>query len=129
MNVRELENAPDGMDVSKHREALEAAMPKRVEAKDISVKLGSHWVDPDIVTRFINEKFRPGWKSDVVAQYSKVSGKWKIEGHTKSDKGSYTATHDYGTRRKDAYATLPTRALMRISIRFWRISRGLYHRL
>ena len=106
LKLRELENAPDGMDVSKHREALEAAMPKRVEAKDISVKLGSHWVDPDIVTRFINEKFRPGWKSDVVAQYSKVSGKWKIEGHTKSDKGSYTATHDYGTRRKDAYAIL-----------------------
>ena len=106
LKLRELENAPDGMDVSKHREALEAAMPKRVEAKDISVKLGSHWVDPKFVTQFINEKFRPGWKSDVVAQYSKASGKWKIEGHTKSDKGSYTATHDYGTKRKDAYAIL-----------------------
>ena len=106
LKLRELENAPAGMDVSKHREALEAAMPKRVEAKDISVKLGSHWVDPKFVTQFINEKFRPGWKSDVVAQYSKASGKWKIEGQSKGDKISYTATHDYGTKRKDAYAIL-----------------------
>ena len=106
LKLRELDYAPAGMDVSKHREALEAAMPKRVEAKDISVKLGSHWVDPKFVTQFINEKFRPGWKSDVVAQYSKASGKWKIEGQSKGDKGSYTATHDYGTKRKDAYAIL-----------------------
>lgn len=104
--LRELNNAPIGMDVSRHKEALEAAMPKRVEAKDISVKLGSHWVSPEFVTQFINEKFRPGWKSNIEAQYSKVSGKWKIEGASKSDKGSYTATHDFGTRRKDAYAIL-----------------------
>ncbi|HCR73003.1 MAG TPA: hypothetical protein DIW26_00910, partial [Ruminococcus sp.] len=104
--LRELNNAPIGMDVSRHREALEAAMPKKVEAKDISVKLGSHWVSPEFVTQFINEKFRPGWKSNIEAQYSKASGKWKIEGASKSDKGSYTATHDFGTRRKDAYAIL-----------------------
>ena len=104
--LRELNNAPVGMDVSRHREALEAAMPKKVEAKDISVKLGSHWVAPEFVTQFINEKFRPGWKSNIEAQYSKASGKWKIEGASKSDKGSYTATHDFGTRRKDAYAIL-----------------------
>ena len=104
--LRELNNAPIGMDVSRHREALEAAMPKKVEAKDISVKLGSHWVSPEFVTQFINEKFRPGWKSNIEAQYNKASGKWKIEGASKSDKGSYTATHDFGTRRKDAYAIL-----------------------
>lgn len=104
--LRELNNAPIGMDVSRHREALEAAMPKKVEAKDISVKLGSHWVDPEFVTKFINEKFKPSWRSDVTAQYSKASGKWKIEGAGKNDKTSYAAVHDYGTKRKDAYAIL-----------------------
>ena len=104
--LRELNNAPIGMDVSRHREALEAAMPKKVEAKDISVKLGSHWVDPEFVTKFINEKFKPSWRSDVTAQYSKASGKWKIEGAGKNDKTSYAAMHDYGTKRKDAYAIL-----------------------
>lgn len=106
MKLRQLEYAPEGMDVSRHREALEAAMPKRVEAKDISVKLGSHWVDPEFVTRFINEKFRPSWRSDVTAKYSRASGKWKIEGATKNDKSSYSAVHDYGTKRRDAYAIL-----------------------
>ena len=104
--LRELNNAPIGMDVSRHREALEAAMPKKVEAKDISVKLGSHWVDPEFVTKFINEKFKPSWRSNVTAQYSKASGKWKIEGAGKNDKTSYAAMHDYGTKRKDAYAIL-----------------------
>lgn len=104
--LHELNNAPIGMDVSRHREALEAAMPKKVEEKDISVKLGSHWVDPEFVTKFINEKFKPGWRSDVIAQYSKASGKWKIEGAGKNDKTSYAAMHDYGTKRKDAYSIL-----------------------
>ena len=104
--LRELNNAPIGMDVSRHREALEAAMPKKVEAKDISVKLGSHWVNPEFVTKFINEKFKPSWRSDVTAQYSKASGKWKIEGAGKNDKTSYAAMHDYGTKRKDAYSIL-----------------------
>ena len=106
LKLRELNNAPIGMDVSRHREALEAAMPKKVEAKDISVKLGSHWVDPEFVTKFINEKFKPSWRSDVTAQYSKASGKWKIEGAGKNDRTSYAAMHDYGTKRKDAYAIL-----------------------
>ena len=104
--LRELNNAPIGMDVSSHREALEAAMPQKVEVKDISVKLGSHWVDSEFVTKFINEKFKPSWRSDVTAQYSKASGKWKIEGAGKNDKTSYAAIHDYGTKRKDAYAIL-----------------------
>ena len=104
--LRQLEFAPEGMDVSKHREALEAAMPKRVEAKDISVKLGAHWVAPEYVTQFINQKFYPSWRSRVEAQYSRASGKWKIEGASQSDKGSYTAIHDYGTKRKNAYAIL-----------------------
>ena len=106
IKLRQLEFAPEGMDVSKHREALEAAMPKRVEAKDISVKLGAHWVAPEYVTQFVNQKFYPSWRSRVEAQYSRASGKWKIEGASQSDKGSYTAIHDYGTKRKNAYAIL-----------------------
>ena len=104
--IAELENAPEDMDVSENRAALEKAIPTRVEAKDISVKLGSHWVDPEFVTKFINEKFKPSWRSDVTAQYSKASGKWKIEGAGKNDKTSYAAMHDYGTKRKDAYSIL-----------------------
>ncbi|MGN0551731.1 MAG: hypothetical protein ACI4I1_00005, partial [Oscillospiraceae bacterium] len=104
--LRELDNAPEGMDVSRHREALEAAMPKRVEAKDISVKLGSHWVDPEFVTKFMREHFRHSWKTRPEAIYSKASGKWKLEGMNTADKKSYTATHDYGTKRRNAYEIL-----------------------
>ena len=47
--IAELENAPEDMDVSENRAALEKAIPTRVEAKDISVKLGSHWIDPEYI--------------------------------------------------------------------------------
>ncbi|MCM1525050.1 MAG: YodL domain-containing protein [Ruminococcus sp.] len=104
--LRELNYAPEGMDVSKHREALEAAMPKKIEAKDITVKLGSHWVAPKYVEQFIKAKFNPGWRSNIEVHYSKASGRWKIEGMAKSDKTGYTSTHDFGTRRKNAYDIL-----------------------
>lgn len=47
--IAELNNAPEGMDVSENRAALENAIPPRVEAKDISVKLGSHWIAPEYI--------------------------------------------------------------------------------
>ena len=51
--IAELNNAPEGMDVSENRAALENAIPPRVEAKDISVKLGSHWIAPEYIRQFI----------------------------------------------------------------------------
>ncbi len=103
--LRELENAPDDMDVSENRKALEAAMPPRVEAKDISVKLGAHWVDPMYIQQFICETFNPEWRTrtDINVQYSSVAGTWKIEGVSPNAKNNYAATHTYGTKRKNAY--------------------------
>ena len=69
------------MDISENRAALEAAMPPRVKAKDISVKLGAHWVDPKYIGKFINEKFNPDYdtRRQMSVQYSVVAGTWKIE--------------------------------------------------
>lgn len=106
--LRELENAPDDMDVSDNRKALEAAMPPRVEAKDISVKLGAHWVDPKYIEDFIKDKFNPDYdtRRKMSVQYSAVAGTWKIEEVSASSKRNYYSTHTYGTQRKHAYAIL-----------------------
>ena len=106
--IAELENAPVGMDVSVNRVALEKAIPTRVEAKDISVKLGSHWIDPEYIRQFICEKFNPDWngRRAMTVQYSKAAGEWKIEDVNAASKKSYTATNVFGTHRMHAYKIL-----------------------
>ena len=106
--IEALSYAPAGMDVSEHRKALEAAMPPRLEAKDISVRLGAHWVDPMYIQQFILEKFHPDYKTrtEMQVQYSKTAGTWKIEGVSQTAKKNYTATDTYGTKRMHAYAIL-----------------------
>lgn len=106
--IAELNNAPEGMDVSENRAALENAIPPRVEAKDISVKLGSHWIAPEYIRQFICEKFNPDWNArrDMTVQYSKAAGEWKIEDVNAASKKNYTATNVFGTHRMHAYKIL-----------------------
>ena len=106
--IAELENAPEDMDVSENRAALEKAVPTRVEAKDISVKLGSHWIDPEYIRQFICEKFNPDWngRRAMTVQYSKAAGEWKIEDVNAASKKNYTATNVFGTHRMHAYKIL-----------------------
>ena len=106
--IAELENAPDDMDITENKKALEAAMPPRVEAKDISVKLGAHWVDPKYIKQFILEKFKPDFNTrmDLDVQYSSVAGAWKLEGVSNTAKGGYEVRQTYGTKRKNAYEIL-----------------------
>ena len=83
-------------------------MPPRVEAKDIAVRLGAHWVDPMYIQQFILEHFNPDYKSkyEMNVQYSRTMGTWKIEGVSQSAKKNYTCTNTYGTHRMNAYAIL-----------------------
>lgn len=106
--LKALESAPEGMDVSEHRKALEAAMPPRVEAKDISVRLGAHWVSPEYIKQFVLEHFEPDYRTrmDMSVQYSKATGSWKIEDVSATAKKNYASTGIYGTKRMNAYAIL-----------------------
>lgn len=106
--ISELENAPEDMDISENRAALEKTIPTRVEAKDISVKLGSHWIDPEYIRQFICEKFNPDWngRRAMTVQYSKAAGEWKIEDVNEASKKNYTATNVFGTHRMHAYKIL-----------------------
>lgn len=103
--LKDLNNAPSDMDVTKNREALEAALPKKVEAKDISVKLGSHWVKPQYIRDFICETLKPDWRTrdSLNVEYSNAAGQWNISGVSANSKKGYTATNVYGTNRMNAY--------------------------
>ena len=105
--IRELENAPAGMDVSDHREALTAALPPRIEAKDISLKLGASWIPPKCIKDFILDHFNPAfWDAHQInVEYSKIAGTWEIKA-PRASKTNYESTHIFGTERMNAYNIL-----------------------
>ena len=87
--------------------ALERVQPKRLEAMDIDVKLGTIWIPQDDYTAFMHELLGTYWRNrhDIVVNYSPITGEWNI-----SEKGresdSVAASQTYGTSRKSAYYIL-----------------------
>ena len=46
-------DVPDGVDLADNVVALNTVMPKRVEAKQIKISIGSPWIPPDVYRDFI----------------------------------------------------------------------------
>ncbi|MDR1732359.1 MAG: DEAD/DEAH box helicase family protein [Synergistaceae bacterium] len=84
--------------------ALEEAQPKRLEAGDIDVRLGSTWIDREYVQEFVYELLETPERLQVYIQvnYSEYTGVWNISGK-ESDFGNVKATVTYGTARINAY--------------------------
>ena len=58
-NIRAKLAAAEEAGLERNIEALRAVMPQRIEAADISVKLGSAWIDPEYIRQFILETLKP----------------------------------------------------------------------
>lgn len=80
-------------------EALERVQPTDIEAADIEVKPGAHWVPPQYVEAFVNHITGGG---GAKASYSRLTGQWSIS----LGKVAATAEVEYGTDRADIGATL-----------------------
>ena len=94
--------------------ALEAAMPTRIEAADIDVKLGSPCVKPEIIQQFMYETFNTprykqdfglGYKDSVTVQYAEINSTWFIPNKS-SEKNNTAANSKFGTQRCSAYELL-----------------------
>ena len=112
-NVREklriaenfLESTPE---YKRNVEALKNVQPKRLEASEIEVRLGSMWIPLEVYERFMIETFQPpkyiAANHTIKIQYSSYTGEWNIQG--KNIDGSILATNTYGTKRANAYRLL-----------------------
>ena len=113
--LQKLEEAQKAFDNGDNRfvdniSALNKAMPKKLEASEIDVRLGATWIKPEYIRQFIfnllntslyhNNKFLQ--KEYIDVQYSNTTGKWFITNKS-SDKGNILATTTYGTKDKTAY--------------------------
>ena len=82
--------------------------PKRLEASEIEVRLGSMWIPLEVYEQFMIETFQPpkyiAANHTIKIQYSSYTGEWNIQG--KNIDGSILATNTYGTKRANAYRLL-----------------------
>lgn len=84
--------------------ALEQAMPEPLEAGEISVQLGSAWVDSKYIEQFIREKLDIKDRYiDVKVHHNKYTASWNIENKSLLTHSSkIKSTEEYGTSRKSA---------------------------
>lgn len=83
--------------------ALKEVQPERIKAGDISVRLGTTWIPPEVYNDFIYELLdTPIWRQNQIkALYVSSTQEWNIT--HKSMDGSIKATKTYGTHRVNAY--------------------------
>jgi N12 class adenine-specific DNA methylase len=84
--------------------ALEASMPRKLEAHEIDVRLGATWIDKKYVEQFMYELLdTPIWaRKSVKIEFSSHASEWNIANKGR-DSGSVSASSTYGTERLSAY--------------------------
>jgi N12 class adenine-specific DNA methylase len=89
-------------------QALRAALPKDLEAGDISVRLGATWIDPKYVQEFMYELLDTSYYNKKVYQvlYHSYTGEWQVTGKGKTQFSDIASTESYGTDRMNAYQIL-----------------------
>lgn len=83
---------------------LKEVIPKDLTASEIGVKLGSTWIPPEIIRKFIFELLdTPSYNRwDIHVKYSNITSEWYIDGKS-SDRNNVKAYTTYGTSRINAY--------------------------
>lgn len=85
-------------------EKLKEVIPKDLTASEIGVKLGSTWIPPEVIRKFIFELLdTPSYNRwDINVKYSNITAEWYIENKS-VDRDNVKAYSTYGTSRVNAY--------------------------
>lgn len=103
--------AESNPDFTENVSALEAAMPDRIEAGDITAKLGSPWIDDKYIQEFMYELFStPKFSQNIGIgneyigiQHNPATAKWNVMNKS-LDNGNVKANTTYDTSRKSGYS-------------------------
>lgn len=101
---------------SSNVEALKAAMPERLNAGEIDIRLGATWIPTEYIQQFMNETFKTSYSllpskyrmrnnSAITVNYSPHTATWSIS-HKTADKFNVTASTTFGTEKRNAYQLL-----------------------
>lgn len=85
-------------------EKLKEVIPKDLTASEIGIKLGSTWIPPEIIRKFIFELLdTPSYNRwNIHVKYSNITAEWYIDGKS-NDRNNVKAYTTYGTSRINAY--------------------------
>ncbi|MBR3806319.1 MAG: DEAD/DEAH box helicase family protein [Clostridia bacterium] len=101
------EEYPDLIDYDKNISALTEVQPTPIKASDISVRIGTSWIDKEYYKEFFCELIRmPYYMRDgIELYYNRHDSSWKLERTSKyaSNYRPFEATNVYGTSRANAY--------------------------
>ena len=86
-------------DYERNISALEKSLPKKIEANDISVRIGVNWIENEDYTKFMREYAKASMYSHPLRRTP--LGEYKIE-HKGMDH-SVNATSNFGTTRMNSY--------------------------
>lgn len=97
----------------KNLKALKNVIPERVEAQDISVKLGSTWIDIEDYEKFAYELFKtPSYcrrsklsDNKITIEYLQKEDRWFIN-NKKADRDNLAVYQSFGTQRINAFEIL-----------------------
>ena len=97
-----------GVNVAGNIKALELALPKDLDASEISVRCGSTWVDRRYYEQFMYEVLQtPRYlENEIQLNYAEATGEWNITGKTRVRYDDVTANTTFGTSRANAYKIL-----------------------
>ena len=89
-------------------DALIKAQPRELEASEIDVRLGTTWLAPEIIQKFMTETFQIPYylRHAVKVRYSPYTAEWRVEGKTATGRGDIISSETYGTSRANAYKIL-----------------------
>ena len=101
---------------SSNVEALKAAMPERLNAGEIDIRLGATWIPTEYIQQFMNETFKTPYSLQpskykmrnnfaITVNYSPHTATWSIS-HKTADKFNVTATTTFGSEKRNAYYLL-----------------------
>ena len=85
--------------------ALEQAQPKDLDASEISVRLGSTWIDKSYIEQFVHELLQPPshLESSIKVNYFDYTGEWGVASHRRIPNSDVLSNVTYGTGRMNAY--------------------------
>ena len=84
---------------------LRQAQPKDLDASEISVRLGSTWIDKEYIEQFVHELLQPPSHiaGTIHVNYAGVTGVWQVTNHRGIPYTNVLACVTYGTSRMNAY--------------------------
>ena len=99
------ESHPNYDTVCENIAALEKAVPKDLDASEISVRLGSTWIEPEYVQQFMYELLKVNYRMQSVyaVNYHQFTGEWQVTGKGRAAYNDVLANVTYGTSRMNAY--------------------------